>query len=98
VHELAAPGAVRPRGVEGLTDDGLVVIGVHRPEFSFEHELSIDALDRSTVLREQNGDGSFAPMTSGRTCIHLTTGRSVARVAHPQSAESAHGETVPNSR
>jgi hypothetical protein len=39
VHQLAAPGALRPRVVEAYRDDGLVVIGVHTPEFSFEHEV-----------------------------------------------------------
>ena len=41
VHQLAAPGALRPRVVAGLPDDGLIVIGVHTPEFSFEHEIDL---------------------------------------------------------
>ena len=36
--------------VAGLPDDGLVVIGVHTPEFSFEHEIEL--IRRATKERE----------------------------------------------
>ena len=49
VHQLAAHGAVRPRWSQAYRDDGLVVIGVHTPEFSFEHE--IDRVRRATKER-----------------------------------------------
>ena len=40
VHQLAAPGAVRPRVVAGLPGRrAWSVIGVHTPEFSFEHDV-----------------------------------------------------------
>jgi Thioredoxin like C-terminal domain len=38
VHQLAAPGAVCAWS-RAYRDDGLLVIGVHTPEFSFEHDL-----------------------------------------------------------
>ena len=41
LHQLAAHGAVRPCVVAAYRDDGLIVIGVHTPEFSFEHDLDL---------------------------------------------------------
>ena len=50
VHQLAASRAVRPsRGRGGYRDDGLIVIGVHTPEFGFEHD--IDGVRRATKER-----------------------------------------------
>ena len=39
LHQLAPVAPVRPRVVRGVRDHGLVTIGVHTPEFSFEHDL-----------------------------------------------------------
>lgn len=39
MHQLAAHRAVHPCLVAGIPGDGLVVIGVHTPEFSFEHRI-----------------------------------------------------------
>ena len=49
MHQLAAHGAVRPRWSQAYRDDGLVVIGVHTPEFSFEHD--IDRVRQATTER-----------------------------------------------
>jgi hypothetical protein len=50
VHQLAAPGALRARAwSQAYRDNGLVVIGVHTPEFSFEHD--IDGVQRATEER-----------------------------------------------
>ena len=39
VHQLAAPASrTSARGRSAYRDDGLMVIGVHTPEFSFEHD------------------------------------------------------------
>ena len=43
-------GAVRRAWSQAYRDDGLVVIGVHTPEFSFEHE--IDRVRQATKERE----------------------------------------------
>jgi hypothetical protein len=48
VHQLAAPGAVRAWS-RADRNHGLVVIGVHTPEFSFEHE--IDRVRQATKER-----------------------------------------------
>ena len=41
MRQLAAPSVLRPRVSQAYRDDGLVVIGVHTPEFSFEHQLDL---------------------------------------------------------
>ena len=39
VHQLAAHTALHPRLVGAYRSEGLLVIGVHTPEFSFEHDI-----------------------------------------------------------
>ena len=50
MHQLAAPGAVRPRLVAGLPRRRARRHGVHTPEFSFEHE--IDGIRQAIKQRE----------------------------------------------
>ena len=49
MHQLVAPGALRPAWSQAYRDDGLIVIGVHTPEFSFEHD--IEGVRRATKER-----------------------------------------------
>ena len=51
VHQLAAPEPYVRAWSQAYRDDGLVVIGVHTPEFSFEHEI-----DRVRQATKERGD------------------------------------------
>ena len=64
---------------QAYRDDGLIVIGVHTPEFSFEHD--VDAVRRATqeraidypvVVDNDYESGAPSPTTSGRRCTSST--------------------------
>ena len=75
LHQLAPHAPVRPRWAEATAIDGLVVVGVHTPEFAFEHDLD-------SVRREAMAAGHRLP---GRRRQRL---RDLARVRQPLLARA----------
>ena len=80
LHQLAAHAAVRPAWSRAYADDGLIVIGVHTPEFSFEHDIdlvrrAIDGPRRSTTRSPSTTttrSGAPSTTTTGRRSTSST--------------------------
>ena len=81
LHQLAAHTPLRPGlGDRRTPSDGLVVIGVHTPEFGFEHDVdnvrrAVEGDGRRVPGRRRQrlrASGRRSPTTTGRPCTSST--------------------------
>ena len=97
VRQLAAHAAVRPRVARPLRDRGLVVVGVHAPEFGFEHDLdnvrrAIGELDVRYPVVIDNDFGIWRAFDNHYwPAVYLVDGDGQVRFHH--FGEEAYAET-----
>jgi hypothetical protein len=76
VHQLAALRALIRAWSRAYRDDGLIVIGVHTPEFAFEHET--DRVGRATAERAIGYSIAVDTSAPQIDCVAPAGGRAVA--------------------